>query len=70
MTMVAYAFLQHRRLAAAAGGGKGIPDSPPQPTLPAMRKAVVAALARAAPTNAPLSLTSPQTPRMELPKWR
>jgi hypothetical protein len=68
MTMVAYAFLQHRRLAAAAGGGKRIPDGPPQPTLPAMQKGVVAALARAAPTNAPLSQTSPQTPQMELRK--
>jgi SRSO17 transposase len=42
------------------GSGKRIPDGPTQPTLPAMRKAVVAAL--------PLSQTSPQTPQIELPK--
>jgi hypothetical protein len=48
MTMIAYAFLQRRRLAAARGG-KRIPAGPPQPTLPAVRKAIVAALARAPP---------------------
>ncbi len=45
MAMIAYAFLQHRRLAAAAGG-KRILAGPPQPTLPTVRKAVAAALAR------------------------
>jgi len=46
MAMIAYAFLQHLRLAAASGG-KRISAGPPQPTLPAIRKAVVAAVARA-----------------------
>ncbi len=52
MTMIAYAFLQHLRLAAASGG-KRIPAGPPQPTLPAVRKAIVAALARAPPYRCP-----------------
>jgi hypothetical protein len=51
MAMIAYAFLQHLRLAAASGE-KRISAGPPQPTLPAIRKAVVAALARAPPTDA------------------
>jgi len=45
MAMIAYAFLQHRRLAAARG--------PPQPTLLAIRKAIVAALAPAPPYRCP-----------------
>ena len=53
MTMIAYAFLQHRRLAAAASGGKKIARGPPQPTLPAIRKALVIALARAPPYRCP-----------------
>ena len=51
MAMIAYAFLQHLRLAAASGEKK-VSAGPPQPTLPAIRKAVVAALARAPPTDA------------------
>jgi hypothetical protein len=51
MAMIAYAFLQHLRLAAASGGKK-ISAGPPQPTLPAIRKAVVVALARAPHTDA------------------
>jgi hypothetical protein len=39
MTMIAYAFLQHRRLAQA--GRKKINGSPPQPSLPAVRQAIV-----------------------------
>ena len=52
MAMIAYAFLQHLRLAAASGG-KRISAGPPQPTLPAIRKAVVVALARAPPYRCP-----------------
>jgi SRSO17 transposase len=52
MAMIAYAFLQHRRLAAAAGG-KRIPARPPQPTLPTVRKAIVVALARSPPFQCP-----------------
>ncbi len=37
MTMIAYAFLQHRRLA-QAGGKKRINGPPPQPSLPAIRQ--------------------------------
>jgi hypothetical protein len=40
MTMIAYAFLQHRRLA-QAGRKKRINGSPPQPSLPAVRQAIV-----------------------------
>ena len=53
MAMIAYAFLQHHRLAAAserkkrpgASGEKKVPTGPPQPTLPTIRKAIVVALA-------------------------
>lgn len=40
MTMIAYAFLQHRRLA-YAGRKKRINGPPPQPTMPAVRHAIV-----------------------------
>ncbi len=40
MTMLAFAFLQHRRLA-AAGRGEKVRLPPPQPTLPAVRRAMV-----------------------------
>ena len=40
MTMIAYAFLQHRRLA-HAGRKKRINGPPPQPTVPAVRHAIV-----------------------------
>ena len=42
MTMIAYAFLQHQRLEQAAR--KKILHGPPQPTLPAVRRAVIKAL--------------------------
>jgi hypothetical protein len=38
--MIAYAFLQHRRLA-QAGRKKRINGPPPQPSLPAVRQAIV-----------------------------
>ena len=53
MTMIAYAYLQTRRLAEARGGGKRIAIGPPQPTLPAIRRAVIAILACAAPFRCP-----------------
>ena len=52
MAMIAYPFLQHLRLAAASGE-KRVSAGTPQPTLPAIRKAVVAALARAPPYRCP-----------------
>jgi SRSO17 transposase len=45
MTMIAYAFLQHRRLA-QAGRKKRINGPPPQPSLPAVRHAIVELLLR------------------------
>ena len=45
MTMIAYAFLQHRRLATARRKKK-IGGPPPQPTLPAVRHAILALFAR------------------------
>jgi transposase len=45
MTMIAYAFLQHRRLA-QGGGKKRISGPPPQPSLPAVRHAIVALILR------------------------
>ena len=52
MTMIAYAYLQTRRLADPIGG-KRIPKGPPQLTLPATRRAVIAILARAPPYRCP-----------------
>ena len=43
MTMIAYAFLQHRRLM-QAGGEKSFRKGPPQPTLPQVRRAVIRAI--------------------------
>ena len=45
MTMIAYAFLQHRRLA-QAGRKKRISGPPPQPSLPAVRRAIVELIVR------------------------
>jgi Transposase DDE domain len=45
MTMIAYAFLQHRRLA-QAGRKKRIDGPPPQPSLPAVRHAIVELIVR------------------------
>ena len=52
MTMIAYAYLQSRRLAEASGG-KRIRQGPPKRTLPAIRRAVLAILARAPPYRCP-----------------
>jgi SRSO17 transposase len=53
MTMIAYAFLQHRRLAAASGGKKIRPR--PASADAAIRKSVIIALARAPPYRCPLA---------------
>ena len=52
MTMIAYAFLQHRRLAATARKKK-INGPPPQPTLPAVRHAIIELFARLPPQRCP-----------------
>src|SRR6185312_9873766 len=55
MTMIAYAFLQHRRLAKAKRG-KRIDGPPPQPSLPAVRHAIAslhASMANAAMPTLP-----------------
>jgi SRSO17 transposase len=52
MTMIAYAFPQSRRLAEASRG-KRIRQGPPKPSLPAIRRAVLATLARAPPYRCP-----------------
>ncbi len=52
MTMIAYAFLQHRRLATARRK-KRINGPPPQPTLPAVRQAILEFIARLPPQRCP-----------------
>jgi len=52
MTMIAYAFLQSRRLRQAAGE-KRIPGPPPQPSLPAVRQAILNALEQPPPILCP-----------------
>jgi hypothetical protein len=52
MTMLAFAFLQHSRLKKARWG-KRIIGPPPQPSLPAVRHAIVALIARMPPKRCP-----------------
>ena len=52
MTMIAYAFLQHRRLAKAKRK-KRINGPPPQPSLPAVRHAIVEIIGRLPPQRCP-----------------
>ena len=52
MTMIAYAFLQHRRLAKAKRE-KRINGPPPQPSLPAVRPAIVEIITRLPPQRCP-----------------
>jgi SRSO17 transposase len=52
MTMIAYAFLQYRRLKTARGK-KRISGPPPQPTLPAVRHAILELFARLPPQRCP-----------------
>ena len=52
MTMIAYAFLQSRRLK-AAGRKKKISGPPPQPSMPAIRQAILDVFARPPPQRCP-----------------
>ena len=52
MTMIAYAFLQHRRLA-QAGRKKRINGPPPQPSMPAIRQAIVDLIVQPRPQRCP-----------------
>ena len=52
MTMIAYAFLQSRRLK-AAGRKKRIAGPPPQPSMPAVRQAILDLFARSPPLRCP-----------------
>ena len=52
MAMIAYAFLQHRRLKKVRRG-KRINGPPPQPTLPAVRHAIVDLIMRSSPQRCP-----------------
>src|SRR6476659_6477046 len=52
MTMIAYAFLQSRRLK-AAGRKKRVGGPPPQPSMPAIRQAILDLFARPPPTRCP-----------------
>jgi hypothetical protein len=52
MSMIAYAFLQYRRLKTARRE-KRISGPPPQPTLPAVRQAIVELIARLPPPRCP-----------------
>jgi SRSO17 transposase len=52
MCMIAFAFLQARRLR-AAGREKRSPSPPPQPTLPAIRQAILTQLSQPPPPTCP-----------------
>ena len=68
MTMIAYAFLQHRRLGRRGRAKKVSPAGPPQPTPPTIRKALIIAVARAPPYRCPHCRKRIRTPpRMNLP---
>jgi hypothetical protein len=65
MTVIAYAFLQSRRLAAAGGRVAG---PPPQPSLPAVRQAIIDYLTRPPPIRCPhCSATIRDTTTTNLP---
>jgi transposase len=68
MTMIAYAFLQFRRLA-AAGRKKRVAGPPPQPSLPAVRQAIIDHLTRPPPIRCPhCSATIRNNTTTNLPK--
>jgi SRSO17 transposase len=66
MTMIAYAFLQARRLK-AAGRKKKSRGTTPQPSMPAIRQAILGLFARPPPTRCPHCerlLTAPFKPNL------
>ena len=66
MTMIAYAFLQSRRLK-AAGRKKRVGGPPPQPSMPAIRQAILDLFARAPPRRCPHCdklLAQPHKPKL------
>ena len=70
LTMIAFAFLQQRRLK-QAGREKSGPSPPPQPSLPAVRQAIVTALMPARPPSMCPHRRRWITPPLEaeVPKW-
>jgi len=68
MSMMAYAFLQSRRLA-QAGRKKRFSGPPSQPSLPAVRQAILDRIARSPPTHCPhCGWTLNRHPNSILPK--
>lgn len=67
MTMIAYAFLQSRRLQ-AAGRKKRIPGPPPQPTMPAIRQAILDIFARPTLRRCPHCRKRIYEPEEKMPK--
>ena len=68
MTMIAYAFLQSRRLK-AAGRKKRIEGPPPQPTMPAIRNAILNLFARPPPRRCPrCDMPLPKIANKNVPK--
>jgi SRSO17 transposase len=65
MTMMAYAFLQNRRLT-QAGRKKRVLGPPPQPSLPAVRQAILDRLSRSLPPNWPRCGCALQSPKIKL----
>ena len=68
MTMIAYAFLQSRRLK-AAGQKRKIAGPPPQPSMPAIRQAILDLFARPPPLRCPhCEALLAETAKPEVPK--
>jgi SRSO17 transposase len=68
LSMMAYAFLQSRRLA-KAGRKKRVLGPPPHPSLPAVRQAILDCLSRSPPRHCPYCGCSiNRTPHALLPK--
>ena len=68
MTMIAYAFLQSRRLQTAKREKK-VPGPPPQPTMPAVRQAILDAFVRPPPMRCPhCERLIAERPKENLPK--
>ena len=68
MTMIAYAFLQSRRVK-AAGRKKRVAEPPPQPSMPAIRQAILNLFARPPPRRCPhCEMPLTETIKKNLPK--